>query len=195
MLCCGSVQTLDDMEVLAGSKRWRDRFPSFICNPTQSGSFSGGISSLMPTLLRRSMIWRVAPFSKHDRPLLPLEHFAVQAIPVRLLMPEWAALGARPIFPDDNDTDNAEKAVAGVAPADPTSVLLEPGVFSSMDCTLFADSQVKSLAGNSFNMSVYQKILHFMLMTCAPSLPPPLDCCSSVDLGSPKKKRQLDVDL
>ena len=63
-------------------------------NVTQNPDYTGSAGSIIPTLLRKTLIWRIArdedgtPHRKLDRPMLPLEHLAAQGLPIPALLPD-----------------------------------------------------------------------------------------------------------
>ena len=62
-------------------------------NVTQNPDYTGSAGSIIPTLLHKSLAWRIArdengmPHRKLDRPMLPLEHLAAQGLPIPALLP------------------------------------------------------------------------------------------------------------
>lgn len=120
-------------------------------NLNQNVEFSTADTSLIPTLLRRSVIWRLVYAQDlggthagthtrqfdltSDRPLQALEHLAVQGVAVPVLLPPAHVM----------------------ARANPLRRVLAPGALSGVD--------LRSLAGNMMHLGAVGSVLGFRLMT------------------------------
>ena len=118
-----------------------------IVNIAQNIDFEPHVRSLVPTLLKKSHIWRIAfqherdgagvvPHEKLDRPLAPLEYLAAQGVPVQALLP----VGHEMSDADTTMRDEFEKLQLSA-------------------------SEVRALAGNSMHISALGSVIGFRLLT------------------------------
>ena len=126
---------LDNYERLF-ARQFHGRSPSaslvFLANISQNATYVKSVGTLLPSLLRSSMIWRSAACSVDDRPLLGLEHLVAQAMPVPVLLP--------------------------------AGHFAHSGAFATFFNRNHSPALLRRLAGNSFNLSVYTKVLMYALM-------------------------------
>ena len=117
-------------------------------NIGQSTSFQNCITCVMPTLLRKSLIWRIVMVDdveqaakgscirvdvRRGRPLMPLEHLAVQGVPL------------------PSDVNVATEA------CNPLRAVLHGGHLG--------DADIRSLAGNAMHIAAVGSMIAFGLMT------------------------------
>lgn len=148
ILTASQRQRLDDHEVVkVGCITTSDRL-CWMVQLAQNADWCPGRTSVVPTLLRKSLVWRIVWCSEPrsgkthwhtelDRPLLPLEHMAAEGIPVLSLM----------------------KAVAEEGEINPIDQCLQGQQWS--------DADLRSLAGNMFHVGAVGSVLLFRLMTIA----------------------------
>lgn len=118
---------------------------------SQNSDWFSDVSSLIPTLMRSSVVWRIVPTVRYhadgspdplsfderfDRPLLPEEYLAAQGMPVPVLLPSGHPMG------------------------DGRCTLSK--VFQSGMCTA---SQYRQLAGNAMHVCSVGSVLLFALMS------------------------------
>ncbi len=114
---------------------------------SQNSDFMNDTSSLIPTLMRSTLLWRVVPApsssgqafgydNRFDRPLLAEEHLAAQGVPVPVLLPKSHIFGGSKC---------------------PLVCYLDRFGHSPQD--------LRKLAGNSMHVSSVGSMLLFMIMT------------------------------
>ncbi len=62
-------------------------FPTALVNVSQRPQYMKQLSTMMPSLLRSTFIWRIAPHVHDDLMMLGLDHMAVQAVRGHALLP------------------------------------------------------------------------------------------------------------
>lgn len=122
----------------------------YMAQLTQNADFQPTMTSLVPALLRKSVIWRIVHKDvksvelgnenyhlEFDRPLQPLEHLAVQGVPVASLLPV-----AHPSIDSS-----------------PVAKLFCRGDYSAVS--------LRSFAGNSMHVAAIGSVLAFRLFTAS----------------------------
>jgi hypothetical protein len=121
-----------------------DRVSDKVCvvQCSQNSDFMSGVSSLIPTLLREALLWRIVPVwhgdevayhAEYDRPMMAEEHLAAQGVAVPCLLPE-----AHPLARDS-----------------PLSAIFERDL-----CT---PTELRSFAGNSMHLCAVGNVFLFFL--------------------------------
>lgn len=144
---CDSIYVSSLLDTVTGQP---SHFQVHVVQISQNSDFMSDVTSLIPTLLRKSTLWRIVPLShdkdvscvghdvRFDRPMLAEEHIAAQGVPVPCLLPQ-----------------------GHVARIGPLST-----VFGDVLCS---PTELRHLAGNAMHLSSVGSVLLFMLMTITPS--------------------------